>query len=117
MTTLWLSCLNKYKGTTRQQSQSYASCALIRIDTINIIYLRLAEVFGDETDGLGTEVFGMEALATIGEGIGQRRTTSYPRIQAVQRHMRVAIRKIHHSKFGFTVGFRHIFMILLVVKL
>ena len=70
--------------------------------------LRLAEVFGDETDGLGTEVFGMEALATIGEGIGQRRATSYPRIQAVQRHMRVAIR---------TVGFRHIFMILLVVKL
>ena len=54
--------------------------------------LRLAEVFGDETDGLGTEVFGMEALATIGEGIGQRRATSYPRIQAVQRHMRVAIR-------------------------
>ena len=76
--------------------------------------LRLAEVFGDETDGLGTEVFGMEALATIGEGIGQ---TSYPRIQAVQRHMRVAIREIHHSKFGFTVGFRHIFKILLVVKL
>jgi hypothetical protein len=31
--------------------------------------------------------------------------------------MRVAIREIHHSKFGFTVGFRHIFMILLVVKL
>ena len=78
--------------------------------------LRLAEVFGDETDGLGTEVFGMEALATIGEGIGQRRTTSYPRIQAVQRHMRVAIREIHHSKFGFTVGFRHKSKILLVVK-
>ena len=26
------------KDTTRQQSQSYASCALIRIDTINIIF-------------------------------------------------------------------------------
>ena len=69
--------------------------------------LRLAEVFGDETDGLGTEVFGMEALATISEGIGQWRATSYPRIQAIQRHMRVAIREIEHGKFGFTVGLRH----------
>ena len=77
---------------------------------------RIAEIFYDETDGLGTEILGMETLVTTGEGIDQRRATSYPRIQAVQRHMRVAIRKIHHSKFGFTVGFRHKSKILLVVK-
>ena len=28
----------EYKDTTRRQSQSYASCALIRIDTKNIIF-------------------------------------------------------------------------------
>ena len=69
--------------------------------------LGFAEVFGDETDGLGTEILGMETLVTTGEGIDQRRATSYPRIQAVQGHMRIAIRKVLHSKFGFSVGLNH----------
>ena len=56
--------------------------------------LRLAEIFGNEADGLGTEIFGVGALVTACEGFSQRRTTTYPGIKAVQRHMRVAIWEI-----------------------
>ena len=70
-------------------------------------HLRLAEVFGDEADGLGTEILGMGALVATGKGFGQRLTAPYPRIQAVQGHMRIAIRKVLHSKFGFSVGLNH----------
>jgi hypothetical protein len=41
----------------------------------------------------------MSALATACEGFDQLRTAPYPRIQAVQRHMRVAVEEIEHGEF------------------
>ena len=66
--------------------------------------LRLAEVFGDEADGLGTEILGMGALVATDKGFGQRLTAPYPRIQAVQRHMRIAVGEIEHSEFRLAVA-------------
>ena len=36
----------------------------VSLSPINRIFLRVAEVFGDEADSLGTEILGVSALAT-----------------------------------------------------
>lgn len=61
--------------------------------------LRFAKVVDDKADRLWAEVLGVRAVGAGGEGIGQGRTVADPCVQAVERHVRGTIRKIHKGKF------------------
>jgi hypothetical protein len=95
------------KNTSSTHAQPYASCAnhTQRYDKMQQPVLRLTEVVGDETDGLGAEELGMGTLVAVGERVGQGTTTADPGVQAVEGHMRVAVRKVQHGKFRLAIGF------------
>ena len=65
--------------------------------------LRFAEEVDDMADGLGGVELGVAGLVAGGKGIDERLAAAYPTVQAVQRHMGLAARKVQQRQLRLRI--------------